>query len=103
MRLLKNANDEYLLGNPATNPACVLFGLPVVDTASMQKGDFLVGQFQSAATLYDRWEARIEVGYVADDFTRNLVTVLCEERIGLAVKRGAALTHGSFPTAPSGE
>ncbi|MFK4824691.1 phage major capsid protein [Paenochrobactrum sp. BZR 588] len=103
MRLLKNKNDEYLLGNPATNPARVLFGLPVVDTASMVKGTFLVGQFQSAATLYDRWEARIEVGYVADDFTRNLVTVLCEERIGLAVKRGAALTHGSFPTTPTGE
>lgn len=99
MRLLKNADGEYLLGNPATNPARVLFGLPVVDTPSMEKSKFLVGQFQTAATLYDRWEARLEVGYVNDDFTRNLVTILCEERIGLAVKRGAALTHGSFPTA----
>lgn len=99
MRLIKNSDDEYILGNPATDPARVLFGLPVVDTPSMTKGDFLVGQFQTAATLYDRWEARIEVSTEHSDFfTRNLVAILCEERIGLAVKRPKALTYGSFPT-----
>lgn len=99
MRLIKNADGEYILGNPATNPAQVLFGIPVVDTAAMTKGNFLVGQFQTAATLYDRWEARIEVSTEhADFFTRNLVAILCEERIGLAVKRSKALTYGAFPT-----
>lgn len=100
MRLLKNTAGEYLLGNPATNPQRVLFGLPVVDTPAMNKTNFLVGQFKAAATLYDRWAARVELGFVDDDFTRNLVTVLCEERIGLAVKRPDALTYGSF--VPSG-
>lgn len=99
MRLIKNADGEYILGNPATNPAQVLFGVPVVDTAAMTQGSFLVGQFQTAATLYDRWEARIEVSTEhADFFTRNLVAILCEERIGLAVKRSKALTYGAFPT-----
>ncbi len=99
MRLIKNADGEYILGNPATSPARVLFGLPVVDTPAMSQGNFLVGQFQTAATLYDRWEARIEVSTEhADFFTRNLVAILCEERIGLAVKRAKALTYGAFPT-----
>ncbi|MBA3446363.1 MAG: phage major capsid protein [Pseudaminobacter sp.] len=97
MRLLKNADGEYLLGNPATSPARVLFGLPVVDTPAMTVDKFLVGSFQAAATLYDRWDARIEVSTEhADFFVKNLVAILCEERIGLAVKRPLALTYGDF-------
>lgn len=96
MRLLKNSQGEYLLGDPAKDVAKVLFGVPVVDTPAMTVDKFLVGNFQTAATVYDRWAARVEVGYVNDDFTKNLVTVLGEERIGLAVKRPAALTYGDF-------
>lgn len=95
MRLLKNADGEYILGDPQSQVAPGLFGLPVVPTQAMGAGDFLVGGF-SAQTLYDRWSARVEVGFVEDDFTRNLVTVLGEERIGLATKRPEALIFGSF-------
>lgn len=46
---------------------------------------FLVGNFQRAATLYDRWTPRVEVSTEhADFFTRNLVAILAEERIALA-------------------
>lgn len=96
MRLLKNANGEYILGDPAKDVAKMLFGVSVVDTPAMTVDKFLVGAFQVAATVYDRWAARIETGYVNDDFTKNLVTILGEERIGLAVKRPLALTYGDF-------
>ncbi|WP_299837504.1 phage major capsid protein [uncultured Jannaschia sp.] len=96
MRLLKDADGQYILGNPQSAVTPMLFGLPVVPTQAMQVGKFLVGSFVSAATLYDRWEPRVEVGYVNDDFTRNLVTVLAEERIALAVKQPLALTYGDF-------
>ncbi|MBL0375213.1 phage major capsid protein [Rhizobium sp. KVB221] len=97
MRLLKNADGEYILGDPAKDTARVLFGLPVVDTTGMTIDKFLVGSFQAAATIYDRWDARIEVSTEhADFFTKNLVAILCEERLGLAVKRPTALTYGDF-------
>jgi HK97 family phage major capsid protein len=39
------------------------------------------------ATIYDRHDVRLAVGYVDDDFARNLRTLRAEERIALAVKR----------------
>ena len=74
----------------------------MIPTKAMAQGDFLVGNFQSAATLYDRWEPRVETGWMNDDFTKNLVTILAEERLALAVKNGAALITGDFVTALGG-
>lgn len=97
MRLLKDADGKYILGDPATSVAPVLFGLPVVATQAMTIDKFLVGNFRRAATLYDRWTPRVEVSTEhADFFTRNLVAILAEERIALAQKNAAALTYGDF-------
>lgn len=96
MRLLKDADGNYRLGDPQVMARPSLFGLPVVATKSMPVDKFLVGDFASAATLYDRWQPRVEVGYVNDDFTKNLVTILAEERLALAVKQNATLTYGDF-------
>jgi HK97 family phage major capsid protein len=88
IRLLKNADGEYLLGDPGAAVPPVLFGLPVVETTSMTIDKFLVGDFQRAATLYDRWSPRVEVSTEhADFFTRNLVAILAEQRLALAVKQ----------------
>jgi HK97 family phage major capsid protein len=71
--------------------------MPVAATQAMAVDKFLVGNFQAAATLYDRWAARVEVSTEHSDFfVRNLVAVLAEERIGLAVKQPLALTYGDF-------
>jgi HK97 family phage major capsid protein len=97
MRLLKDGDGNYILGAPGANVPSVLFGLPVVPTQAMTVDKFLVGNFQRAATLYDRWTPRVEVSTEhADFFTRNLVAILAEERIALAVKNAAALTYGDF-------
>lgn len=97
IRLLKDTDGKYLLGDPGADVPQVLHGLPVVTTTSMTVDKVLVGDFRRAATLYDRWAPRIEVSTEhADFFTRNLVAILCEERIALAVKNAAALTYGDF-------
>lgn len=97
MRLLKDGDGKYLLGDPGANVPSVLFGLPVVPTQAMTIDKFLVGNFPRAATLYDRWEPRVEVSTEHSDFfTKNLVAILCEERIALAVKNTLALTYGDF-------
>jgi HK97 family phage major capsid protein len=96
MRMLKDSDGKYLLGDPQSQVTPQLFGLPVVATQAITVDKFLVGCFVSAGTLYDRWQPRVEVGYENDDFTKNLVTVLAEERIALTVKWGEALTYGDF-------
>ncbi|WP_026613404.1 phage major capsid protein [Ensifer aridi] len=100
IRLLKDADGKYILGDPQAVITPALFGLPVVATQAMAADKFLVGNFQQAATLYDRWAARVEVSTEhADFFVRNLVAILAEERIGLAVKQPLALTYGDFGNA----
>lgn len=97
MRLLKDADGKYILGDPGSNPMPILFGLPVVETKGVTRGDFLVGNFFTGATLYDRWSPRIEVSSEnKDNFTRNMITVLAEERIALAVRQPKAFTYGSY-------
>ncbi|MBY0361187.1 MAG: phage major capsid protein [Phreatobacter sp.] len=101
MRLAKNGQGDYILGAPGANVEPRLFGLPVVPTTSMQVDKFLVGNFRAAATLYDRWAARVEVATEhADFFVRNLVAILAEERLALAIKRPTALVYGDFGNVP---
>lgn len=96
-RLLKNGQGEYLLGDPATAASPVLFGLPVVATPAIAVDKFLVGAFPQAATLYDRMAPTVMASTEdADNFRRNLVTLLAEERVALGVKNGSAMVYGDL-------
>jgi HK97 family phage major capsid protein len=88
----------YIIGDPRTGPVVkLLWGLPVVESDSIASGTFLVGSFGTAAELIDRMEAMIEISWEhASNFTSNLATILCEERIGLAVRRSEAFITGTF-------
>ncbi|MNW02387.1 Phage capsid family protein [compost metagenome] len=58
---------------------------------------FLAGAFQMGAQVFDRWQARVEVATEnEDDFVKNMVTVLAEERLALAVYRPEAFIYGDF-------
>ncbi|AAP58676.1 9R [Xanthomonas phage Xp10] len=96
IELAKDANNQYLIGNARGTLTPTLWGLPVVATQAMAPGEFLVGAFDLAAQIFDQWDARVEIGYVNDDFQRNMVTVLAEERLALVVYRPEALISGSF-------
>ena len=96
IELTKDGQAKYLIGNPQGTAAPTLWGLPVVATQAMTVDKFMTGAFRMAAQLFDRWDARVEVGYVNDDFTKNLVTILAEERLALAVYRPEALVYGDF-------
>lgn len=90
----KDGENRYIMGNPAGNLAPTLWGLPVVPTQAITANNFLVGAFRMGAQVFDRWDARVETGYVNDDFTRNLVTILAEQRLALAVYRPTAFVTG---------
>lgn len=103
IELTKDSEGRYIIGNPQGTAQPTMWGLPVVATQAMTAGSFLTGAFKLGAQIFDRWDARVEVGYVNDDFIRNLVTILAEERLALAVYRPEAFVTGSInPAAPGG-
>lgn len=98
IELTKDNENRYLMANPAGNLPAMLWGRPVVESDAMPIDQFLVGAFALAATLFDREDTQIYVSTEdQDNFVKNLVTILCEERLALAVSRPAAFVHGSFP------
>lgn len=100
IELTKDANGRYIFGNPTGLAGPVLWGKRVLPTVSMAQGTFLVGAFRVAATLYDRLAPEVLISSEnADDFEKNLLTMRCEERLALAVKRPTALIKGPFANA----
>jgi len=94
---LKDTTGRYIIGNPQGAIAPTLWGLPVVQTQSMAVDKFLTGAFKLGAQLFDRWLARVEIATEnEDDFVKNLITMLCEERLALAVYRPEAFIYGDF-------
>lgn len=96
VELTKDTTGRYIIGNPQGGIAPTLWGLPVVATPAMTVDKFLTGAFRLGAQLFDRWAARVEVGYDSDDFIKNLMTILAEERLALAVYRPEAFIYGDL-------
>jgi hypothetical protein len=98
LRLVKTTYGEYVFGDPsamAASPA--LWGVRIVVDAHMPSGTFLVGAASTAAIL-DRMEAAVAISYEHSDFfTRNLVALRAEARVGLAVFSPSAWITGQFP------
>lgn len=101
IELTKDTLGRYILANPSALTGPTLWGLPVVatETAAFQ-GKFLTGAFNAAAQLFDREDANVVISTEnADDFEKNMISIRCEERLALAVKRPEAFIYGAF-TAP---
>ncbi len=97
IELLKDTTGQYIIGNPQGTLSPTLWGLPVVATQAITIEKFLVGAFKMGAQVFDRWLARVEVATEnEDDFIKNLVTILAEERLALAVYRPEAFIYGDF-------
>jgi HK97 family phage major capsid protein len=86
----------YLYGMPGTFAGVSPFGVRVVLSANMAPGKFLIGQLNGSAVVYNRQGATVELGYVNDDFTKNLLTIRVEERLGLGVERPTGILYGNF-------
>ncbi|AFM32627.1 MULTISPECIES: phage major capsid protein [Stutzerimonas stutzeri subgroup] len=98
IELTKDSLGRYIIGNPLGVVGPTLWGLPVVSTeiAAFQ-GKFLTGAFQTGAQIFDREDANVVISTEnADDFEKNMISIRCEERLALAVKRPEAFIFGTF-------
>lgn len=100
IEMQKDAEGRYLIGNPQGTLAPTLWNRPVVATQAMTVGNFLAGAFGMGAQIFDREDANVVIATEnEDDFVNNLVTLLIEERLALAVYRPEAFIRGALATA----
>jgi len=83
-------------GAPALSSGVNPLGLRVVISPSMTSGNIMVAQFATAATLWKRQDATVDIGYDGNDFTQNLVTIRGEERVGLEVAQPGGVLYGAI-------
>jgi len=101
IELLKLTDNSYLFANPQSLSPQILWGLPVVDTVSMDQGAFLVGAFRIGSQIFDRQAPTVEVSTEdSDNFRKNLVTIRAEERLALAVYAPNAFVKGTIVSVP---
>jgi HK97 family phage major capsid protein len=102
IELTKTTDNQYLFTTPTGLAVPGLWGRPVVASQSMDAGDFLTGSFQQGAQGWDREDVSVTVSTEdRDNFVKNMVTILCEERVGLAVYRPEAFVKGDFDGLPA--
>jgi HK97 family phage major capsid protein len=102
IELIKNTLGNYVVGDPgASSGPLSLWGKPCVVSTAITAGTFLAGSSESAE-LIDRMDALVEASYEdRDNFIRNAVTLLCEERTVLVTYRPNAFVTGSLTSSPA--
>lgn len=73
------------------------WGLPVIPSNNVEAGKFYC-MASMATQLFARQGVSVEMGFVNDDFTKNLMTILAEMRAALAVFRPDAVLYGDLTT-----
>lgn len=100
MRLAKDSQGRYLLGDPAVSAPPTLFGYPVVASNAMTIDTVLVGSLSQAATLHNREGVTVDMSDSDENnFQLNLITLRAERRLALTVEKPAAMRFGDLTPA----
>lgn len=95
MELTKDSTGQYIFSRPQDQAQPRLWGRSVVSTPAMTSGRFLVGDFAQHAQIFDREDASVAISAEdRDNFVRNMLTILVEERLALAIYRPEAFIKG---------
>jgi HK97 family phage major capsid protein len=95
--LTKDGENRYIAGGPWAQMGPRLWNRPIVETQAMLVDKFLVGAFKLGAQIFDREQASVMISTEdGDNFIKNMVTILAEERLALAVYRPEAFIKGDL-------
>ena len=89
--LLKNANGDFLFGNPfmGAGPTSLL-GVPIAVSDAQTENTGLVGDFANFSRLDDRRGVMVQIGFVGTQFTEGKTTMRADMRTAFTVTRPAA-------------
>lgn len=91
IRLLRTADGIYIFGNPTEASPERIWGLEVRITTAQTENTGLVGAFRPFTQIFRREGITISVSTEHSTyFVENKVAILAEERLALAIYRGAA-------------
>jgi HK97 family phage major capsid protein len=100
LRLTKDAQGRYILGDPGSAVPPVLFGLPVVASNAMLADTVWVGSLSQAATLHNREGVMLDLSDSDENnFQLGLVSVRAMRRLALTVEKPAAARYGDLTPA----
>jgi HK97 family phage major capsid protein len=83
---------SYIMGPPSQPGPATLWGLPLAQSLGLPQGTSLTGAFDMDCMLFDREEGNIRVGYIDQQFVRNMQSILAELRAAFVTWRGAAFS-----------
>jgi len=96
IRTAKDTYGRYLAGSPTDMPAAELWGYPVVVTTSCPALTILIGAFHESTVLFVRSGIEVRTDSGGDSFRSNLLDVVAEERLALAVTAPAGIIKVSL-------
>lgn len=100
MRLTKDSQGRYLLGDPSSGMPPQIWGLPVVASNALTADNVWVGNLAQAATKHDRESMSVEMSESDENnFQLNLITIRAERRLALTVEKPAAARYGDLTPA----
>lgn len=96
---LSSTDKRYVERVMMAGQTLMVDGIPIIKTTLVTQGQYLIGNF-SKAMLVTKEGIRFEVGLDADDFTKNLRTIIAEWRGAVIVKGNdtTAFVKGVFAT-----
>ena len=99
LRLAKDSNNQYYgggyfygaYGNTPIAEQPSLWGMRTVVTSAVDQGTCIVGAFKIGASIIRKSGVTVDIANTnEDDFIKNLITILIEERLNLVVRRPKA-------------
>lgn len=107
LRLAKDSNLQYYgggyfygqYGNGVVAEQPPLWGLRTVVTSAVNAGQVLVGAFRLGGSVVRKGGVTVNIANTnEDDFVKNLITILIEERLALAVRYPGAFDQITVAT-----
>lgn len=102
MKELKGDDDHYLragvFGNFITENGGIFFdGIPVFLSTAIAQGEFIVGSFAMGAQIFDKKGVNVRFyDQNEDDAIKNMITIVIEGRLALAIYREKAFVYDTF-------
>ena len=93
---LKSTANEYLINGILDPVKQTIYGIPVVLSSAMTAGKFAMGNFKMGGIVFDKTAMGLEIDRTGDDFTKNLITIRAERRLGFAVVQPKAICYGDL-------
>ena len=97
----KDADGQYIgskFWNYQTN-RLEPYGVPVVKNTAVTLGTYVIGDFSQGGQIFDRMGVNVRFyDQNEDDAIKNLITVVAEERMTLAIYRDGAWINGTIAT-----